>query len=82
MKNTQINSSNYLTKDLGEASALIVKGVNLIRLEKESNFYWFVFQGSGINEISNDYWSGKLQTSAKKYYDQMRSLKDRLFAQR
>lgn len=79
-----MENKQYKTKDLGEASALYTKGFKLLYLEKESNFYWFVFDNSNqeLEQISNKYWSGELVISAKEYNDSMRSLKDRLFAQR
>lgn len=72
----------YFTKDLGEAAAIVAKGVKLSRLEKDSSFCWFVFDKKSSEEISNKYWSGELQLDAKKYSDSLRSLKDRLFAQK
>lgn len=75
-------SAEYLTKDLGEAAALYAKGVSLIKLQKDSGFCWFVFEGIKAQSISNKYWSGKLSVDAKKYNESLRSLKDRLFAQK
>lgn len=73
----------YFTKDLSEASALLCKSAKLIRLEQEHNFYWFVFQNKDFCEqLSNSYWIGELQVSAKVYADSLKSLKDRLFAKR
>lgn len=72
----------YRTKDLGEAGALLAKGFRLVGLDKEADFYWFVIEGSNPGEISNAYWSGDLVVSAKVYYDNLRSLKDRLFSRR
>lgn len=74
--------NEYLTKDLGEAAALVSKGVKLIRLEKNSNFCWFVFEKNNSEETSSKYWSGDLRVGAKKYNDSLRTLKDRLFAQK
>ena len=73
---------DYYTKDLGEAAALLTVGAKLLRLEQASGFYWFVFQNKNIEQESGRYWSGELQVSAKQYNDSMRTLKDRLFAQR
>lgn len=76
------NKDVYLTKDLGEAAALLAKGLKLLQLEKDSDFYWFVFDNSNTSEIASQYWSGELLVSAKDYNDKIRSLKDRIFAQR
>lgn len=74
-------TNSYRTKDLGEASALYCCSAKLLRLEQEQNFFWFVFDDKNLCEqISNSYWRGKLQVSAKAYSEALRSLKDRLFA--
>ena len=72
----------YFTKDLGEAAALLAKGVKLLGLDKGSGFFWFVFESTNSLKISNSYWSGELLVSAKDFYDKTRSLKDRLFSQK
>jgi len=73
----------YFCKDLMESSALLCTGAKLLRLEATSTFCWFVFADKKrCEELSNHYWSGDLQTSAKAYADSIRSLKDRLFSRR
>lgn len=76
-----IRTNEYKTKDLGEAAALLTQGVKLLRLDKASRFYWFVFEGKNSQDVSNAYWSEQLSVIAKKYNDSLRTLKDRLFAQ-
>ncbi|MFH1971611.1 MAG: DUF5659 domain-containing protein [Patescibacteria group bacterium] len=79
MKNQ--SKDEYLTKDLGESAALLCNSIKLIRLQKEGSFYWFVFADKlTCEQISSQYWAGDLTVFAKDYYDKMRSLKDRLFA--
>ena len=75
-------SKEYKTKDLGEAAALLTKGLRLLRLEREFDFYWFVFDGQHSQAVSDAYWSGELMVCAKDYFDKTRSLKDRLFSRR
>ncbi|HZQ29636.1 MAG TPA: DUF5659 domain-containing protein [Patescibacteria group bacterium] len=73
----------YSTKDIGEAAALLCASAKLLRLDGESNFYWFVFANrQQCQEISSKYWSSDLLVNAKSYQDSLRSLKDRLFSQR
>lgn len=73
----------YKTKDIYEASALVTSDIKLLRLEKESNFFWFVFENLQKSEdISSQYWNNELMVLAKDYSDAIRSLKDRLFASR
>lgn len=76
-------SDEYATKDLGEAAALVCGFAKLLRLQKENKFYWFVFANKTLCEqLANEYWSGDLKINAKQYNESLRSLKDRLFAQR
>lgn len=75
-------NKDYFTKDLGEAAALVAEGVRLLHLEKDSSFCWFVFERKNSEIVSNKYWSGNLLVDAKKYNDSLRTLKDRLFAQK
>ena len=73
---------NYKTKDLYEASAIYASGKKLLKLEEEGKFYWFIYKGNECGELANKYWSGELNLSAKVYADAIRTLKDRVFAQR
>lgn len=71
----------FKTKDFYEASACMASKQKLLFLEKDSNFYWFVFEnGDTCLEISNLFWRNELKVLAKDYADAIRSLKDRLFA--
>lgn len=73
----------YFTKDLGEAAALLCKGAKMIRLQRQENFFWFVFANKELClNLSNDYWFNSLPINAKLYQETLRSLKDRLFAQK
>lgn len=73
----------YKTRDLGEAAALVCDLVKLLRLQKESKFYWFIFTNKSLCEqLANEYWSGDLKINARQYNEALRSLKDRLFAQK
>lgn len=72
----------YKTKDLYEASGLIASRKKLLFLEKDTDYYWFVFEddGDGCQKISNLFWRNELRLSAKDYADAIRTLKDRIFA--
>ncbi len=78
-KNT---TNEFYTKDLNEAGAILVSNIKLLRLEREHNYYWFVFENKNTQAICNNFWSQDLSVDAKKYSDALRTLKDRLFAQR
>ena len=71
----------YKTKDIYEASCLLAKKARLITLEKQNNFFWFVFENPIFcQQISDNYWSNELLVPAKDYSEAIRSLKDRVFA--
>ena len=72
----------YRTKDLYEASAIYSSEKKLLRLEKEERFYWFIFEGSECVKLADKYWTGEMNINAKAYADAIRSLKDRIFAQK
>lgn len=74
------NNLEYRTKDLGEASALLASGISLLRLERESSYFYFIFENKDTKIISDKYWFGELLINARHYNDAIRSLKDRLFA--
>jgi len=76
-------NEEYVTKDLGEAAALVCSSLKLLRLQREQSFFWFVFANKMLCEqFSGEYWSGTLKIPARQYSEALRSLKDRLFAQK
>lgn len=78
-----VKTDLYFTKDLSEAAAIFCKNAKLLRLKQEQNFYWFVFQDKQLCEqLSNSYWAGELQVSAKTYADSLKSLKERVFSRK
>ena len=71
-----------MIKDLGEASALVSLGRELVGIEESgTGFYWFVFEKDDIiTELTKMYWTGSLQVSALSYSSNIRQLKNRLHA--
>ncbi len=77
------SNSEYLTKDIGEAAALLSSSVKLRGLQRDSNFYWFVFEDKKrCQEVANQYWFGQLLINAKSYQDALRTLKDSMYARK
>ena len=71
----------YKTRDLAEASALIVKGKHFIKMERESKICIFVFENKKECEIlSNKFFFGSLSVDARSYYETITRLKNRIFA--
>lgn len=71
----------YRTKDLAEASALILKKQPLIRIDREGNICWFVFNNYDVClELSNQFFFGELLVNARELHEAMARLKNRIFA--
>jgi hypothetical protein len=70
--------------DLGASSALLCSGVRLLGLEPRTpSSFFFVFEDRQRCELlSNKFWSGELQVSARGFYDAMRTLKDLVFSRK
>lgn len=78
--NSKIN--NFSTFDLGCSATLISVGFELMSLDKSNpRKVLFVFKNQvGIDEIVNDYFSGKLQVSARALFDNIKMLKNRIYS--
>lgn len=73
----------YKTKDLGEAASLVTAHCRLIKLEPEQGFFWFMFDDPATcRKTSDAYWNNELVVRAKDLMDSVRSLKERLFAEK
>lgn len=68
-------------RDLGLAAALSTSGWPM-RLEGKEGVIHFVFQGNPekFEQIENEYWSGSLELPARDAFQNLRLLKDRLYA--
>lgn len=73
----------FKTKDLYEAAAMYASAIPLITLEFDNKQYWFLFEEQEkCRKLSDEYWRGTLMVNAKGYADAIRTLKDRVFAQK
>lgn len=74
-------SEFYKTKDLAEASMLIVKEQKLNSVEWEGRICWFIFQDKKTcEELSNSYFFKEVLVNARSFYEAMSRLKNRIFA--
>ncbi|KKP86750.1 MAG: hypothetical protein UR89_C0015G0013 [Candidatus Roizmanbacteria bacterium GW2011_GWA2_35_8] len=74
-------TTEYSTKDLGEASTLIVKNIRLIRIDREGRICWFVFENKKeCEKLSADFFFGELQVNARSFYETITRLKHRIFS--
>lgn len=81
-----INSDNYadfyLTFDLGCSSALVSSGFELVSLDKSNpKKVRFIFRReAGIEKIADDYFADRLEVKARKFFDDIKSLKNRIYS--
>lgn len=72
----------YKTKDLAEASMLIVKKQQLNTLERDGRICWFIFVNKKkCEQLANDYYFGEVLVSAREFHEAMSRLKGRIFSQ-
>lgn len=77
-----MDKSEYRCKDLFEGSLIYSKGQELLRLEPEGDFFWFVFQDDNnmCESLANLFWAGKIEVNAKHFADSISTLKNRIFS--
>jgi hypothetical protein len=75
--------SNFLYSfDLGLATALITAGFSLVSLDRKNlHKSQFIFRRSdGMDEVVDAYWADNLEVKARKYFDTLKMLKNRLYS--
>jgi len=74
-------STEYSTKDLGEASALLVGKQLFIRIDRSGSTCWFVFDNKEeCKKLSDQFFFGELLVNAREYYEALGRLKNRIFS--
>ena len=71
------------SQDMGLAVALLCKEYQLAELEKPQYGGRVTFRfvlANGIDQVAQDYWNGKLEVDAKKYWNEAKNLKTRLYS--
>lgn len=72
----------FTTYDLGATAALISSGYELMAVDKTSpSKALFVFQREdGIEETVDDYWADRLEVKARRYFDSLKAVKNKLYS--
>lgn len=80
---TADEKENFCTYDLGCASALLSKGVELVALDKSNpKKAQFIFRKqNGIDFIVDNYWTDKLDVKARSFFDNIKALKNRIYSE-
>ncbi len=82
----RISSDNYtefyLTFDLGCSSALVSSGFELVSLDKSNpKKVQFIFHRElGIEKVADDYFADRLSLKARGFFDNIKSIKNRLYS--
>lgn len=73
----------HKTKDIFEAAWIHSQGTQLLRLEPDDHYCWFVFSNFwDISEnLAQKYWSQQATGDIKKYVNSLKTLKDLIFSQ-
>lgn len=78
-----LNYDNYETNDLALAAALVEVGYSLIRLNSDNpRRVIFIFSNSeNLESCIADYWQDRLEVNPKSYFDTLKHLKTRIYAE-
>jgi len=71
------------SQDMGLAVALLCKEYQLAELERHQYGGRVTFRftlDDGIDQAAQDYWNGKLEVDAKRYWNEAKNLKTRLYS--
>lgn len=85
-KPSRISSNNYQeywsSFDLGCSSALVSSGFKLVSLDKSNpKKVQFIFHREiGIEKIADDYFADRLNLKARGFFDNIKSIKNRLYS--
>lgn len=77
------NDDTFLSLyDLGGCASLICHGYELLAIDKKNpSKALFIFRREkGIEEVINAYWADKLDVKARRYFDSIKSVKNRLYS--
>jgi CTP:phosphocholine cytidylyltransferase-like protein len=72
----------FTTYDLGATAALICSGYELMAVDKENpSKALFVFRKEdSIEETVDDYWADRLEVKARRYFDSLKAVKNKLYS--
>ena len=75
------NTTNeYQTKNIGEAAGFIAKNIKLIRIDRENEVCFFVFEKkSECEKLSKDFFFGELLVNARIFFESEKRLKQLIF---
>lgn len=77
-----LDTAHLSTHDLGATAALTSLGYGLIKVDKENpSKALFVFRReNNIEEVLDEYWADQLEVKARRYFDSLKAVKNRLYS--
>ncbi len=71
-------------RDLGLAAALISLGHNMCNTDRDTNgrSYFIFTQTKTLERDVNNFWADSLEVKARKYFDDIKMLKSRIYGER
>jgi len=73
-------SNEYLTKNIGEAASLISKNIKLIRIDRQNDVCFFVFdQKQNCEKLFKEFFFGELLVNAREFFEAEKRLKQLIF---
>ena len=72
----------FATTDLGIAAALLTENFELRTLDKsDSHKVKFLFaRKENISKVADDFWSNRLEQKSRSFWDNIKTLKNRLYS--
>jgi len=70
----------YITKDIGEAATLYCLEKEFLGVSRQSNVFWFMFDGKeDCEEVSQAFWAKKLRLDPWAFLQSSKAMKDIIF---
>lgn len=72
----------FTSYDLGVSAALVTAGFSLLTLDRANpRKVRFIFRReTGIEKVADDFWSDRLEQKSRSYWDNIKTLKNRLYS--
>lgn len=72
----------FTTYDLGATAALISSGYELMAVDRTNpSKALFIFRREdGVEETVDDYWADRLEVKARRYFDSLKAVKNKLYS--
>ena len=72
----------YSVTDLGCAAAILTAGFSLFALDRENprKIKFAFHREADIEKVADDFWSDRLEQKSRSYWDNIKTLKNRLYS--